>query len=280
MRYAILHSGMSFRRHVNGLEFSFRTLVDHLSFDPDNIRVFNYDGSLRAFGEEANDPIPRWPGDKTPYRMKISGEGSCQAFRDVLVEFKQKLKPDDLLFINITGHGGHHGDINGPDLILYPYSRRYKCRDLCSDLASLPQYQSLIVLMSQCFSGGFIKPIISASTAKETAVSTATAESRPSFMDLVDRNWDAFQRNWISALSGYDVDGRALTDSRRYRMDHAVSVRQAFEFASACRTRNIYDSPQFLAHPESAGYMTLAPDAVPFHQKLGAERILHGGPSE
>ena len=50
MRHAILFSGMSFKRHVNGLEFCYRTLVDQLGFATDAIHVLNYDGSLRCFG--------------------------------------------------------------------------------------------------------------------------------------------------------------------------------------------------------------------------------------
>jgi len=62
VRYAILFSGMTYTRHLNGLEFCYRTLVDTFAFEHDNIFVLNYDKSLRTVDEQEADPTPaRWP---------------------------------------------------------------------------------------------------------------------------------------------------------------------------------------------------------------------------
>src|SRR5262249_23683325 len=108
-RYAILFSGMSFRHHVNALELSYRALVEVLGFAPSNINVLNYDGSLRAFGDTEDTPTAAWPGDGTPHRMIVNAAGSRAALRAALHEIATRLGPEDQLFINTTGHGGHHG---------------------------------------------------------------------------------------------------------------------------------------------------------------------------
>jgi hypothetical protein len=262
LRYAILFSGMSFRRHVNGLEFCYRTLVDHLGFAADDISVLNYDGSSRAFGDEEGESCGVWPGDGTPYRMVVNAEGTRAAFRDALGAIGAKLSAGDQLFINTTGHGGHHGHGRGPDLVTYPYCERFRCRDFCADLARLPPHRSLVVLMAQCFSGGFNQAVVDASRAASTFIAAATGETRQSFMSFEDRNWDSFQRNWIAALAGHDVDGSAINiDAGRAGSGH-ISVREAFEYASGCPGSSPYDSPECAALPETAGEMTLSEDTV------------------
>jgi len=234
MRYAVLFSGMSFRRHVNGLEFCWRALVDHLGFEPGNVHVLNYDGSLRAFGDPAQGPEPLWPGDDSPFRMTVRAAGSRAAFQQTIATIAARLLPDDQLFINTMGHGGHHGDERGPDLITYPYSRRFARDDFCATLASLPPHRSLVVLMAQCFSGGFNNAVLEASPAAATFITSAAAETRQSFMTAADGRWDSFQVNWLTGLL------------RR------LSVGEAFQYACNCEARNPFDSPECAARPQHA----------------------------
>lgn len=232
---------MSLRRHVNGLELCYRVLVDRLGFETANVHVLSYDGSLRAFGDVEGVPVGLWPGDGTPYRMVVNAEGSSTAFRHALAVIGRKLGPNDELFINTAGHGGHHGDGRGPDLLTYPNCARYRRRDFCNDLAALPLHASLVVLMAQCFSGGFNQEVISASRAASTFIASATSERQQSFMSFEDPNWDAFQRNWLTALAE----------------DPDASVYDAFEYARTCAKRNLYDSPEYAARPHTARALTL-----------------------
>ena len=121
LRYAILFSGISVRRHVNGLELCYRTLVDRLGFASENIRVLNYDGSLRAYGALATpifDVARRW----FAVSHGVSGPGSRSAFQQALRDRRCEADPTDDLFINTMGHGGHHGGSRGPDLFVHPLS--------------------------------------------------------------------------------------------------------------------------------------------------------------
>jgi len=239
LRYALLFSGMSFRRHVNGLEWCYRALVEHLGFEARNIHVLNYDGSLRAFGDPDEGPEPLWPGDGSPFRMVVRAPGSRAAFQHTIGTIAAQLTPDDQLFINTMGHGGHHGDERGPDLITYPYSKRFPRDDFCANISKLPPHRSLVVLMAQCFSGGFNQAVLKASPAVSTFITSAASETRPSFMALDNGQWDSFQVNWLTGLTT------------------GLNVGEAFQYACGCEARNPYDSPEFAARPERANELTL-----------------------
>ena len=209
---------MSFRRHVNGLEFCYRILVDASGLrDREHLRVLNYDGSLRAFGDQEDGSCGVWPGDGTAHRMHVNAQRQPCSVSDMrCVPVGEKLTPDDQLFINTTGHGGHHGDGRGPDLLTYPHCERYRRGDFCADLATLPPHRSLVVLMAQCFSGGFNQAVIDASRAESTFIASATSETRQSFM-----SWTT-ELGFLSA----QLDCRARR-TRRGRLDHHGRRRRA-----------------------------------------------------
>jgi hypothetical protein len=127
LRYAILFSGMTERRSLNGLEFCYRALIDHFGLDRRNIHVLTCDGSLRTCDEPNCEAVSQglWPGDGTPFRLKVSGEGSRDAFRRVLQNLRRTLTAEDCLFISVSGHGGNYGDGRGPFLVAYPRRMRY-----------------------------------------------------------------------------------------------------------------------------------------------------------
>ena len=69
-------------RHVNDLEFLYRTLVHLYRVPAANITVLNYDGTLDyndASWQQVPPPVGNWPGDNTPYQMKINGPGTKEA---------------------------------------------------------------------------------------------------------------------------------------------------------------------------------------------------------
>jgi hypothetical protein len=257
LRYAILFSGMTERRSLNGLEFCYRTLIERLGFESGKVHVLNYDGSFTTADEPATEDRTQavWPGDATQYRLRVTGEGSRKALRAVLETLKQQLTEDDLLFIHTTGHGGDYGDGRGPFLLTYPRRARYRMHDFCDDLALLPRHRSLLVLMAQCFSTGFNRAIVEASRARQTFIASASTGYSYAMED--DLNWDAFERNWIAALGGYDVNGAAIAGGTGRRRGGRITAQEIFGYASTCPDRNPRDSPEFAARPDSAAEMTM-----------------------
>ena len=236
VRYAILYSGMSNMRHLNDLEFCYRMLIDRYCFDPNNITVLNYDGTLNT----QDGPGVTWPGDGTPYRIKVDGAGDRPGFQAACMALSGKLRHDDLLFIHTNNHGDNFG--SGSFLCEYPSYGTYPATDFCADLATLPRYRSLVTMMEQCNSGGFNAPVLAASTAASTSIASAAIATQSSYASP-DGNWDSFARDWIAAEAGHEPNGGALASNPDTNGDGVVSAIEAFNYALS--VQNPSDSPNY-----------------------------------
>ena len=248
-RYAILFAGMSNKRHINDCEFLYRTLVDRYAFNKNNIQVLSYDGTLNT-----QDGVQtQWPGDNTPYRMKITGQGNRAAFEAALDNVKTKLKADDLLLIYTNNHGGN----NGPGqsfLCTYPSWGSYFASDFGNKLATLPKYRALIAMMEQCNSGGFNSYVISKSTASATSIASAAIETKSSYVTS-DGNWDPFARDWIAAQAGHLPNGGALASNPDTNGDGKIQAREAYHYALAVQDPR--DSPNYNESAAAGGDIVL-----------------------
>ncbi|HUD84862.1 MAG TPA: C13 family peptidase, partial [Xanthobacteraceae bacterium] len=235
-RYAILYAGMSNMRHLNDLEFCYRMLIDRYGFAPANITALSYDGTLNTQDGLAT----KWPGDGNAYRIKINGQGNKAAFEAAFASLKTKLGSNDLLFI----HTNNHGDNNGQQSFLceYPNWGQYMATDFCTDLATLPKYRALMVMMEQCNSGGFNQPVLKASTAASTSIASAAIATQSSYASP-DGNWDSFARDWIAAEFGHEPNGAGLAHNPDTNGDGVVSAKEAFNYALS--VQNPSDSPNY-----------------------------------
>ena len=275
-RYAVLFSGASNYRHVNDLEFLYRTLIDVYDFSPDCIYVLNYDGTINYSG--GPKPVGNWPGDNTTYRMPANpAAGTKSALENVLDDLKGRLTRHDFLFIHTNNHGGHTGAWTGyppsTESYLCTYSGPdYTASDFAAKLAELPSFAQLMVMMEQCHSGGFNDPIIDNSPADETTVASACEEDRSSTAgDLI---FDPFARDWIAAVTGTDPYGAALafdpdingartrrpvlslpwyisTKLKMYHGDGVISASEAFNYADT--VKDPYDTPVYYETPAGCG---------------------------
>jgi hypothetical protein len=243
-RYAIFYSGMSNTRHLNDMEFGYRTLIHRYGFAPGNITVLSYDGTTDT--QEGANSV--WPGDNTPYQIIVNGPGNRAAFEAAIDALKPKLEPDDLLFI----HTNNHGDNDGTQSFLatYPNWDPYYADDFAAKAGELPRYRSLIVMMEQCNSGGFNAPIIKYSTAHATSVASAAIASQSSYASP-DGHWDSFARDWFAAEAGHDPYGAALAFNPDTNGDGRIEAEEAFAYANTIK--NPSDSPQFDESSEAGG---------------------------
>jgi hypothetical protein len=242
-RYAVLFSGASNNRHTNDLEFLYRTLRDIYGFPAANIYVLNYDGTVNYSG--GPKPVASWPGNSTTYRMPINGQGTKADLDSVLDTLKTKLKANDLLLIHTNNHGGH----NGTESYLCTYSGPdYLASDFASKLGTLPKFNSLMVMMEQCHSGGFNAPILAHSTANLTSVSSACEELKSS---IGGADFDPFARDWIGAMTGNTPYGGALASNPDTDGSGKVSAREAHNYADA--VKDPYDTPVYNESSVAAG---------------------------
>jgi hypothetical protein len=250
-RYAILYSGMSNLRHLNDLEFCYRMLIDRYGFNKNAIYVLNYDGTLNT----QDGPGGTWPGDGTAYRIQVTGQGNRAAFQAAFNALKPKMKSHDLLFIHTNNHGDgppYYGPVSF--LCEYPSWGQYMANDFCNDLAVLPKYRSLIVMMEQCNAGGFNAPVIAGSTAHDTSIASAAIATQSSYASP-DLHWDSFARDWIAAQIGHDPSGGALAHNPDTNSNGVIEAEEAFNYALS--VQNPSDSPNYNESSEAGGDITL-----------------------
>jgi hypothetical protein len=254
-RYAILFAGMSNKRHLNDIEFLYRTLIDRYGFNKSNIYALSFDGTL-----DTQDGVQtHWPGDGTPYRVKLTGEGTRAALEGALDELKPRLRKDDLLLIHTNNHGGYDGTPGTSNLCTYPSWEGYYAADFASKLGQLPRFAKLIVMMEQCHAGGFNQPIIEHSTAEATSVASAATEPNNSYVSA-DGNWDPFARDWIAAQAGHTPFGGPLAFNPDTDHDGRIEAEEAFVYADV--VKDPLDTPNFSESSEAGGDIALGQEYV------------------
>jgi hypothetical protein len=249
-RYAILYSGLSNKRHLNDMEFLYRTLIDVYAFNPAHIYVLSYDGTLNTQdGVQTN-----WPGDGTAYRIKVTGPGTRADFEAAVDDLKTKMHKLDTLLIHCNNHGDYDNAPGTSFLFTYPNWGKYYNTDFANKLGELPHYRQLIVMLEQCNSGGFNASILAKSTAKAASVASAAIESKSSYASN-DLNWDPFARDWIAAQAGHDPFGAALAFNPDGDGDGKIEAEEAFGYANAVKVQP--DSPNFSESSEAGGDVAL-----------------------
>ncbi len=228
-RYAILYSGMSNNRHVNDMEFLYRTLIDLYHFKPENILVANHDGTVNYFGDP--QPVVKWPGNNTAYRMKVWTKGDTAGLNKAIDEISKRIGANDFLLIHTNNHGGHDGVQS--NLCTYPDWAGYTASDFAAKLKKMPRFSKLMVMMEQCHSGGFINPILNNSPATYTHVAAACKESDSS---AGGANFDPFALDWICGVTGRNASGGALSGTVDGNKDFNISAAEVFKYAHDVNT--------------------------------------------
>lgn len=239
-RWAILWSGMSNKRHLNDMEFLYRTLIHKYGFAADHIYSMSYDGSLNT-----QDGVQTtWPGDGTPYQIDITGQGTRADFESAVDDLKTRIKTNDLLLIHINNHGDWSGTPGSASFCTYPSWADYYATDFAAKLGQLPKFRQLIVMLEPCHAGGFNAPILTSSTAGATSVASAALEPYNSYV-TADGNWDPFARDWIAAQAGHDAFGASLTLNPDSNADGRIEADEAYDYADAVKDPR--DTPNFSA---------------------------------
>jgi len=246
-RYAILFSGMSENRHVNDLEFIYRTLMDIYGFNPANIYVLNHNGTIDYFS--GPHPVGNWPGDNTPYRIIVNGQGTKAVLENVFDILATRLKGDDFLFVHTNNHGYGPPYDTQSSLCCFPNFNLYYASEFASKLCSLPSFAALMVMMEQCHSGGFLNPIIINSPAKWTHFAAACREDKSSFGGAY---FDPFALDWIAGITGHYPDSSGLLQEVDTSHDGRISAAEAFTYADAVKLPN-KDTPVSADRPGGYG---------------------------
>ncbi|MDQ6729472.1 MAG: hypothetical protein M3022_04010 [Actinomycetota bacterium] len=249
-RYAILWSGMSNKRHLNDMEFLYRTLIDRYGFDRDHIYAHSYDGTL-----DTQDGVQTtWPGDSTAYRINVTGSGDRAGFESAIDDLKSRIDADDLLLIHTNNHGSYGGTPGSAAWCTYPNWGSYAAPDFASKIGELPRFDKLICMFEPCHAGGFNAPVLASSPANSTSVASAAIEPNNSYVSA-DGNWDPFARDWIAAQAGHDAFGGTLAFDPDGDHDGIIEAEEAFWYADVIK--DPLDTPNFSESSEPAGDIAL-----------------------
>jgi hypothetical protein len=268
-RYALLFAGFTMNRHLNDLEFCYRTLIERWGFGPANIFVYSFDGTLNTVNPSWSGtvgPPAAWPGDGTPFQIQINGPGTPASLEAFFSMMAGKIRSNDLLFIHTNNHGdtdgsgaflGYPGSFpSGPDVDWGAQWVNLYASTFCGWLKALPSYRALMVMMEQCGSGGFGPPVLSSSTAGLTTFAAACAAGTSSYV-TDDGLWDGFAKEWIAAMASQNPDGSSLPSNPDTDGSPYTDAKDAYTFAAA-NDPCVNDSPNFSSSGSNAGAMTLA----------------------
>jgi len=173
--------------------------------------------------KDRNRQLRKWPGALVPdndFLLQPRGKGSIKAFRWALGEVKQKLRNGGMLFIQVEGHGSiKYGSGGGQFIQTYPEGASsgdcYLNSQMKVDLQTLAGCDSLLMLMNQCYAGGFRDSVLLGSTAQRTFFAAACEDNRVS-VQTSDFLWNRFSRNWMEAEKQPDPDGVDASEAYTY----------------------------------------------------------------
>ena len=218
-RYAVLFSGLTEYWHINDLEYMYRILIYIYGFNRENIFVLNFDGTcfppkrliswlpwcyrppVPKYHTYSNEPLgATWPGDGTPYELRVNYSGTTENLLGVFDQLSKKLNPDDLLFIFTTNHGHLLNGVSQIDTYSSTTNTYFSPTDLAGALNNLPKFHKLVVVMEQCHSGGFMDYVLTSSKADSKCFIAACSKDKYSRQGLY---FDVFANIWSKMITGY-----------------------------------------------------------------------------
>jgi hypothetical protein len=253
-RFALLFtSQISYRRHVEDVEFAWRTLRHRFNFPADHIYVLCYNGSIGAVDASAAE-MATWVGDGTPYEMSVHAAATKLNLQAALTAISNRMNGDSLLFVHTNNHGSPSGLCVDNSSVLAP-------SEWASMLAGMQPFGTLVVTMEQCFSGAFAQPTLDNSRAARTSFASAVPADKTS---AGDAHFDPWARAWIESVNGATAYGAPLSSNPDTDHNYRVSVKEAFDY-SVSNDPAPSDDPQYADSPAGCGhaiYLAKSPSLV------------------
>ena len=238
-KYAVLLSGgynppNNHIRYWNDIAFVYKTLRSKYGYKADNIYVLYADGaSPAADNSDGESSKLSLDGDKKP---DITGAATKEQVAAVFNALKGKLTEKDFLFIFTTDHGGQ-SETDPEGAIIYLWGEVMDNVEFGAEVNKLTAYDTMVIAMEQCYSGGFEKSL----AGKNRVFMSAAAATEVSWAMGPDYKYDEFSYYLTCALNDARPDGgRVNADADG---DGTVSFAEAYLFALANDSAD--ETPQF-----------------------------------
>ncbi|WP_045454438.1 C13 family peptidase [Vibrio campbellii] len=208
-KYALLVAGRSELRHWNDLECCYRTLTNECNIPPQNIFVLYYNGAMHfdLMDFKYLHSAPLYYQDNTRLTIDIRGEATPQTLKQTFSKLGLMLSSEDMLYVMTSGHGSRR-ELHLSEEVEEPSAEsELSCAlkhpaigaELFGHLlGQLSSYHSLVVVMGQCYSGGFQDSVMTHSTATTTLFSAACEADKES---AGDEHFTPFLHYWMTSLA-------------------------------------------------------------------------------
>jgi hypothetical protein len=282
-RFAVLFSGgysstYNYIRYWNDLKFMYSTLVNTLGFSAENIVVLYADGTaedndmpvdfaatqanletafdnLRNVGEDIDTIFVFTTNHGGGFEFDNTADPINGGELDADSDEQGDNIEEQVFKMDLNGDGDKR-DVVGWDEVLYAWGGDILDDDLGDMLEDL-QFNKMIVVMEQCFSGGLIMDM---SVGGDQIIISAAGEYEPSWA-MTGGSYDEFSYYFTSALNHAYPDGNPVDAD--YDNDGEVTIVEAFNYAVANDSRN--ETPQYEDSGEgkpSTGNMPSGKDGI------------------
>ncbi len=231
------------------------TLTEYFSSGNEDIRSVQFE-SAETDVPPANEYMARLFAStdylKLQYRQhqlgKVAGVTSSANLQGWFDEHEKNFESGDRLVIYATAHGGRSRDKQKPDntMLLLWNRQSIDVRGLQENLKKLPKDITVILVMAQCFSGGFAHTIFNDTESDSgnfdpsvcgffaTVTSREAAGCTP---DINEEAYDEFSSHFWAAMRGEDRLGNPI-GSADYDGNGQVSFDEAYAY-TVLASRNI-----------------------------------------
>ena len=231
-RRALLISGGADRwnnhiRYWGDIAFVYRSLVSRYGWNKSDIVVCMSDGNDPAVDRSDGSSSPTdLDGDGNPDYSLDSTKSTVESQLQALVD---NSGPDDLVFIFTTDHGGQE---SGTDTHLYLWNSDTLRDDELADILDDVTAGAVVVVMEQCFSGGFVDDL---EGIPNLTITTACRHDESSYAGETYPYFDEFAYEWISAVNGAtdDIYHAPVPVDADTNANGLVAVSEAFAWAVA-----------------------------------------------
>ncbi len=181
----------------------------------------------------------------------VRGQASRENIKQWFEQVGSKLSADDRLVLYVTAHGGKSANKKNPhNTKLYLWNRQsIEVSELVGHLQSLPAGVRVVLVMVQCYSGGYAHVLFNEANASKGDVERdicgfyATVHNRVAAgctADINEENYEEYSSSFWAAIRGQDRVGQAVP-TPDYDGDGSVSLEEAHAYTVL--TSNTVDIP-------------------------------------
>lgn len=225
-QYAIIISGglnrnYNYSRYWNDCSYIYRVMRKYYNVPKENIYLAMSDGTDPGYDMASGSQNLDLDADGV---NDIEYAATLEDLGIIFNSLKEKLTPNDHLFIYVIDHGGYDEQLQSSYICLWNEESLYP-DDLNAWLDELT-VGSINCVFGQCFSGGFIDPLIS----ENRIIATACAEDESSWASS-NKRYDAFVEAWTTGLMNVTKFNEERVQEADSDNDGFVNMMEAFQFA-------------------------------------------------